>query len=120
MTNMPVELYTDGSTLDQQGKPPHASGLAYIIRYWDTPEGADMPTPTVVERAQGYRNSTNNRMEIMAGIQGLQMIIEKVQNGEWKGVTQINLASDSEYFCNAIMQKWVEKWRSNGWMTAGF
>lgn len=116
MTTMPIELYTDGSCL----RNPGAGGLAYIIRYWEVKGDTDLPEPKVIEGNQGFRLSTNNRMEIMAGIYGLNFIIDQINSGTFSGATQINLTSDSEYFCNAINQKWINKWMENNWMTSGF
>lgn len=113
---MPIELYTDGSSLQNPG----ASGLAYIIRYWVDKNESDMPESNIIEGSQGFRLSTNNRMEIMAGIYGLKKIIECINNGTMSGYTQINLSSDSEYFCNAVNQRWIQKWVQNNWMTSGF
>lgn len=115
--NSSVDIYTDGSSL----RNPGASGLAYIIRYWVEPEEEDgMPKEETMEGSQGYRLSTNNRMEIMAAIQGLRCIIDKIESGSWIGVNQINLNSDSEYLCKSINQKWIAKWMQNNWMTSGF
>lgn len=116
MTTMPIELYTDGSCL----RNPGAGGLAYIIRYWEVKGDTDLPEPKTIEGNQGFRLTTNNRMEIMAGIYGLNFIIDQINSGTFSGVTQINLTSDSEYFCNAINQKWINKWMENNWMTSGF
>ena len=117
MSTMPIELYTDGSSL----KNPGASGLAYIIRYWVDKNETEMPEAKIIEGNQGFRLSTNNRMEIMAGIYGLRKIIECINNDpEFKNFTQINLSSDSEYFCNAINQRWIQKWQQNNWMTSGY
>lgn len=116
MSTMPIELYTDGSSL----KNPGASGLSYIIRYWIDNDNNDMPEAKIIEGSQGFRLSTNNRMEIMAGIFGLNKIIECINNGTMSGYTQINLSSDSEYFCNAVNQRWIQKWVQNNWMTSGF
>lgn len=116
MITMPIELYTDGSSL----RNPGASGLAYVIRYWDMPEGSDLPEPKIIEKNQGFRLSTNNRMEIMAGVWGLRAIIQNVENGTFAGLKQINLFSDSEYFVKAVNMKWIDKWMQNNWMTSGF
>lgn len=117
MITMPIELYTDGSSL----KNPGASGLAYVIRYWESKNGDDMPTPNIIEGNQGFRLSTNNRMEIMAAIHGLRKIIDTVKgNSEFQGVSQVNLASDSDYLCKAVNQGWIQKWQQNNWMTSGF
>lgn len=117
MITMPIELYTDGSSL----KNPGASGLGYIIRYWETAPGNDnIPAPNIIEGSQGFRLSTNNRMELMAGIYGLDEIIKKLQDGSFQGASQINLTSDSKYFCDAINQKWIQRWQQHNWMTSGF
>ena len=117
MSTMPIELYTDGSSL----KNPGASGLAYVIRYWIDNNDNEMPEAKIIEGNQGFRLSTNNRMEIMAGIFGLRKIIECINTDpDFKGFTQINLSSDSEYFCNAVNQHWINKWMQNNWMTSGY
>lgn len=117
MSTMPIELFTDGSSL----KNPGSSGLAYIIRYWVDNNDDSMPEAKIIEGNQGFRLSTNNRMEIMAGIYGLRKIIECINNNpDFKDCKQINLSSDSEYFCNAVNQRWINKWVQNNWMTSGF
>lgn len=113
---MPIELYTDGSCL----KNPGAGGLSYIIRYWTEPEGSDLPKPEVIEGNQGYRLTTNNRMEILAGITGVRKIIDLIKDGTFQNVSKIDIYSDSEYFCNAVNQRWIDKWQENNWMTSGF
>ena len=117
MSTMPIEIYTDGSSL----KNPGASGLAYVIRYWIDNNNGDMPEAKCIEGNQGFRLSTNNRMEIMAGIYGLRKIIELIKTDpSFKDYKQINLSSDSEYFCKAVNQRWLYKWVQNNWMTSGF
>lgn len=116
MTTTQVELYTDGSCL----RNPGAGGYAFIIRYYIEKEGSELPDIRTVEKNQGYRLTTNNRMEIMAGIFGLREIISMIQSGTLQGTSQVNLFSDSEYLCNAINHKWIYKWQSNNWMTSGF
>lgn len=118
MITMPIEVYTDGSSL----KNPGASGLSYVIRYWESMEGTtDYPQAKTMEGSQGFRLSTNNRMEIMAAIYGMKKVIDVFQNDTiFQGATQINIASDSEYLCKAINQRWIQKWQQNNWMTSGF
>lgn len=113
---MAIDLFTDGSSL----KNPGASGLAYIIRYWIDEGDDNMPKDVCIEGSKGFRLSTNNRMEIMAGIYGIRHIIDLIKDGTIKDGTQINLSSDSEYFCNAVNQRWIQKWVQNNWMTSGF
>ena len=114
--NSTIELYTDGSCL----RNPGIGGLSYIIRYWDTPPGSIEPGQQTIEYNQGFRLTTNNRMEIMAGIYGIKRIIDLINTNTFNGINQINLFSDSEYFCNAINQKWIQKWSENNWMTSSF
>lgn len=115
MTSMPIELYTDGSSLGNPGP----SGLGYIIRHWVTPSENEMPIAKEIEGNQGFRLSTNNRMEIMAGLYGLKAVIEKIEQGVFDSRI-ISLTSDSSYFCDAINKRWLDKWSQNNWMTSGF
>lgn len=116
MITMPIEIYSDGASSHNPGP----SGYAWIIRYWETPEGSDLPEAKIVEGNQGYRLSTNNRMEILGGITGLKEVMNKIKDGTFVGATQINLTTDSEYFAKAINQRWIDKWMQNNWMTSGF
>lgn len=116
-TTMPVEIYTDGSCI----KNPGPGGIAYIIRFYEQPENeTDLPISKVTEFNQGYRLSTNNRMEITAAIQGIGEVISKINDQSFDGVNQINLFTDSEYLANAINQGWLTRWIQNNWMTSGF
>ena len=112
----PIELYTDGSSL----RNPGSSGLAYLIRYWEDTTNEGTPEPKIIEGSDSYRLSTNNRMEIMAVICGMNNIIHMMETGTFAGYYQINLFTDSEYVANAINQNWISKWVSNNWMTSGF
>lgn len=115
MITMPVEVYTDGSCLPNPG----AGGYGFIIRYWDTPEGSDLPQASEIECSQGYRLTTNNRMELTAAIKALEKVMS-MKDVELNGMTQINIFSDSEYLCNAINQRWIVKWSEHNWMTSSF
>ena len=59
------------------------------------------------ELSAGYRLTTNNRMEVLAVIKGLEALKEPCR---------VNLYSDSKYVVDAIEKGWVVKWRQNGWM----
>ncbi len=112
-----VDIYTDGSCL----KNPGMGGYGYIIRYTeDDPSNPSVPKFVDIEKNQGYRYTTNNRMEIMAAIFGIKDIINNISIGVIKGCTQINLFSDSEYLCKSINNKWIYKWMENNWMTSSF
>ena len=89
-----IELYTDGSCLNNPGR----GGCAAILRYKDR----------VREVTAGYRLTTNNRMELMAVIAGLDALKEPC------GVT---VATDSQYVKNG-MTSWLGKWKENGWVSS--
>jgi len=117
MSTMPIELYTDGSSLNNPG----ASGLGYVIKYFIDKDNGEMPEIKTIEGSQGFRLSTNNRMEILSAIYGIKKIIEMINTDEsFKGFNQINVFSDSQYLCNAINSRWIQSWQQRGWMTSGF
>lgn len=117
MITLPIELYTDGAAKSNGNGP---AGLGYIIKYWNLEEGSEIPLSKEIEYSEGYRLSTNNRMEILAGIKGLQNIIQLIKDGILVGAKQVTIFSDSEYFCNSVNHKWLDKWMQNNWMTSGF
>lgn len=118
MVTIPVEVYTDGACSGNPG----VAGLGYIIQYYETPDDNPeaMPEQKRIEGNEGYRLSTNNRMEILAGIVALTKVCEEYDSGLFKSVSQINLSSDSEYFCKAVNQRWIDRWQQNNWMSSGF
>ena len=117
MITQTIELYTDGSSLHNPG----SSGLAYVIRYFEATDDSPIPEAKTIEGKQGYRLSTNSRMELMAFIYGMNAILdEATEDGLFKSVKQVNVASDSEYLVNGINQNWAAKWIKNNWMTAAF
>ncbi len=59
-----------------------------------------------MELSGGYRLTTNNRMELMATIKGLEALKEKCQ---------VILHSDSQYVVKAMSEGWAKRWRANGW-----
>ena len=58
------------------------------------------------ELSAGFRETTNNRMEILAAIAGLAALKESCR---------VTLYSDSEYLVKAMENSWARKWRANGW-----
>ncbi|MBN8729252.1 MAG: ribonuclease HI [Acidobacteria bacterium] len=89
-----VQLITDGSCLGNPGP----GGWAYILRY-----GAHKR-----EHAGSEAQTTNNRMELTAAIQGLRALKEPCQ---------VTIITDSEYVKNGITT-WLKGWKKNGWKTA--
>jgi len=87
-----VTIYTDGACLGNPGPGGYGAVLIY--------KGHRK------ELSRGYRQTTNNRMELMAAIAGLEALKEKCQ---------VTLYSDSEYLVKAMSKGWVQKWRANGW-----
>ena len=58
------------------------------------------------EISGGFKNTTNNRMELMAVIAGLRTL---------KQSCHVTLYSDSQYIVQSITQGWALKWRANNW-----
>lgn len=116
MITMPVELYTDGSSL----RNPGAAGLGWILRYREESDTDSMPEEKTMEGNQGFRLSTNNRMELMAFIYGVEKFLEQFDGGLFKDVTQLSVFSDSDYLVKAVTQNWVAKWEKSSWMTSGY
>ncbi len=58
------------------------------------------------ELSQGYKKTTNNRMELMAVIAGLEALNRPCE---------VELYSDSQYVVNAFNQHWIDGWVKKGW-----
>lgn len=97
-----VLIYTDGSA---RGNPEGPGGYGTILRYTD-PEG------TVHEReySGGFARTSNNRMELLAAIIGLEALSRPCE---------VELYSDSKYLIDAHNRHWIDNWQQNGWHTAG-
>ncbi|CAG0906563.1 unnamed protein product [Cyprideis torosa] len=89
-----VQIYTDGGALGNPG--PGGYGVVLV-----------RPGESNTELCQGFRRTTNNRMELLACIAGLRAI--------GKSAEQIDLFSDSSYVVNGIMKGWARNWRRRGW-----
>ena len=96
-----VEMYTDGACSGNPGR----GGYGCILRYKDKTDKYHEK-----ELTQGYDNTTNNRMELMAVIIGLEAL---------KKPCRVDIYSDSKYFIDAFEQKWIDNWQKNNWKTAG-
>lgn len=90
-------LYTDGACSGNPGKGGY--GGIYI-----------KPNGQAEEFSGGDDDTTNNRMEIMAVIIGLEKTEEN---------SRVKVYSDSAYVVNAFNQNWLANWKKNGWLTAG-
>ncbi len=87
-----VEIYTDGACSGNPG----AGGYGVVLLYGDAKK----------ELSGGYKLTTNNRMEIIAVIKGLEALKEPCN---------VTIYSDSKYVVDAIQKGWVLRWKKNGW-----
>jgi ribonuclease HI len=92
-TDAEVVLYTDGACSGNPGP----GGWAFVLRH--PASGKE------IEQAGGERETTNNRMELLAVIRGLEAL---------KRSTRVELVSDSTYVGRG-MSEWMSKWKANGW-----
>lgn len=88
-----VELFTDGACLGNPG----AGGYAAILKMGKHRR----------EISGGFHQTTNNRMELMAAIAGLEAL---------KKPCRVTLYSDSRYLVDAYSNGDVHRWQANGWM----
>lgn len=94
-----VIIYSDGGAR-HNGKKNNVGGYGVVLQYGEHTK----------ELQEGFRNVTNNQMEIKAAIAGLKAL--KKTN------LPIEVRTDSAYVCNCINQKWYKKWMNNGWLTS--
>ena len=88
-----VKIYTDGACSGNPGP----GGYGVILEYGKRKK----------ELSAGFRNTTNNRMEMMAVIAGLSALKEPCE---------ITVVSDSRYVVDAVEKGWARKWQASGWM----
>lgn len=90
-----IELYTDGACRGNPGK----GGYGVILKYGDIEK----------ELSAGYECTTNNRMELLAAITGLEAL---------KVPCRVDLYTDSKYLADSIEKGWVYGWQKKGWKKA--
>lgn len=98
---MKVKLFTDGAA---RGNPEGPGGYGAILQYTDA-NGVLHEK----EMSAGYKQTTNNRMELLGVITGLEAL---------KKPCEVEVISDSKYVTDAFNQNWVENWIQNGWRTS--
>jgi len=86
-----VEVFTDGACRGNPGP----GGWGALLRYGDKEK-------TI---CGGEKETTNNRMELMAAIEGLKAL---------KGACEVHLTTDSTYVRKGITE-WIHGWKKNGW-----
>lgn len=87
-----VVIYTDGACSGNPG----TGGYGVVMLYKEMRK----------ELSAGYQLTTNNRMEMMAVIEGLKAL---------KAPCHVDLYSDSKYVIDSIEKEWVYKWRKQDW-----
>ena len=97
---MLIKIYTDGACSGNPGK----GGYGTILIAED--ENGRVHKK---EMTQGFAVTTNNRMELLAAIVGLEAL---------RRPCDVELTSDSKYLVDAFNQKWVDGWVKKGWKGA--
>jgi len=88
-----VTIYTDGGCIVNPGR----GGYGVVL----------VSGKHRKELSAGFRRTTNNRMEIMAAIAGLEAL---------RRPCRVTVYSDSQYLVNAVELGWARRWRARGWM----
>lgn len=96
-----VTLYTDGACSGNPGVGGYGAILVHIDANGVKHEK---------EFSQGYKMTTNNQMELLAVIVGLEAL---------KKPCDVIVYSDSKYVVDAFNNKWIDGWIAKGWKTAG-
>jgi ribonuclease HI len=91
-----VHIYTDGAAKGNPGR----GGYGVVMEL--------VGTPLKKEFYEGFRHTTNNRMELLAVIVGL----EKLKNPNMK----VLVVSDSKYVVDSVLKKWVFGWEKKGFV----
>ncbi len=95
---MQVKIYTDGAA---RGNPDGPGGFGTVLEYVDTK--GNLHTKEI---SKGYVRTTNNRMELMAVIAGLEALNRPCQ---------VEVYSDSKYVVDAFNQHWIDSWLKKNW-----
>ncbi|HLQ37604.1 MAG TPA: ribonuclease HI [Planctomycetota bacterium] len=93
--NPPVTIHSDGACLGNPGP----GGYGTVLQ-----SGAHRR-----ELSAGFRRTTNNRMELLGAIKGLEAL---------QHACTVTLFSDSTYVVKAMRERWPHGWRERGWLTA--
>ena len=92
-----VEIYSDGSSRGNPGPGGYGTVLRYV-----GPDGS----PHERELSQGYKTTTNNRMELMGAIVGFEALNRPCH---------VDFYSDSQYVIKAFTDNWIAGWLRRGW-----
>ncbi len=98
---MKVRLFSDGSA---RGNPSGPGGFGTLLQYTDS-KGILHER----EYSAGYKKTTNNRMELMGVITGLEALIKPCE---------VEVVSDSRYVTDAFNKHWIDSWLRSGWVNS--
>ena len=98
---MKVRLFSDGAA---RGNPSGPGGFGTLLQYTDS-KGILHER----EYSAGYKKTTNNRMELMGVITGLEALIKPCE---------VEVISDSRYVTDAFNKHWVDSWLRSGWVNS--
>ena len=116
---VPIKIFTDGGCSGNPGP----GGWAYVIAAADPPDTAGSPDAAgggeniIAEKYGGEKNTTNNRMELLAAIYALEYVRELSESAagpSWK----ITVYTDSQYVQKG-MTLWLQNWKLKQWRTTG-
>ena len=93
-----VKIFTDGAA---RGNPEGPGGYGTVLQYIDSKGELHER-----EDSAGYKKTTNNRMELMAVITGLEALTRPCE---------VEVISDSKYVTDAFNQHWVDGWLKRNW-----
>ncbi|MBR3515113.1 MAG: ribonuclease HI [Lachnospiraceae bacterium] len=93
-----VKIFTDGAA---RGNPDGPGGYGVVLQFVDSKGELHEK-----EYSAGYKKTTNNRMELMAAIVGLEALNRPCE---------VELYSDSKYLVDAFNQHWIDGWLKKGW-----
>ena len=96
-----VTIYTDGACSGNPGSGGYGTILVYV-------DGNGVKHEK--ELSEGFSSVTNNQMELMAVIVGLEAL---------KKPANVTVISDSKYVVDAFNEHWLEGWIKKGWKTSG-
>lgn len=96
-----IKLYSDGAA---RGNPDGPGGYGTILQYTD-PEG------NLHEReySAGYKKTTNNRMELLGVITGLEALTRPCH---------VEVYTDSKYVSDAFNKNWIDSWQRSNWVNS--
>ncbi|MDD3368325.1 MAG: ribonuclease HI [Lachnospiraceae bacterium] len=99
---MKVKIFSDGSA---RGNPDGPGGFGTVLQYVDSQGNLHER-----EYSAGFKKTTNNRMELLGAITGLEALTKPCE---------VEIISDSKYLVDAFNQHWMDSWLKKNWKTAG-